>query len=184
MAYDFGFYNSLNGDRRYDANQMGSFLDGIVSDGVFPAYGNKLRVLGHSSLLMFGVDTGKAWFNRTWLINETSTYQNLQPADASLPRIDAICLYVDKGLRQNGFEAIRGAPSSTPSRPSVTSTSTRFRYLLGEVLIPAGAKTNPSANVKTLIGTSGAAPYSTQLLGNTVNMAIEDPPGSGLYRVS
>ncbi len=35
MSVTFGFYNSVNGDRKYDAIQMSSIFDGIIRDGVF-----------------------------------------------------------------------------------------------------------------------------------------------------
>ena len=34
MSVTYGFYNSLNGDRRYDANQMSAIFDGLIIDGV------------------------------------------------------------------------------------------------------------------------------------------------------
>lgn len=35
MAFTFGFYNSLNGDRKYNAEQVSSIFDGLISDGVY-----------------------------------------------------------------------------------------------------------------------------------------------------
>lgn len=44
MPINSGFYNSVNGDRVYDADQFGSLFDGIISDGVFPNVGDKFFV--------------------------------------------------------------------------------------------------------------------------------------------
>ena len=44
MAISSGFYNSVNGDRTYDADQFGSLFDGIIAPGVFPNVGDKFRV--------------------------------------------------------------------------------------------------------------------------------------------
>ena len=41
MAITSGFYNSVNGDRTYDADQFGSLFDGIIAPGVFPNVGDK-----------------------------------------------------------------------------------------------------------------------------------------------
>ena len=35
MSITSGFYNSYNGDRRYNAEQMSAIFDGIINDGVF-----------------------------------------------------------------------------------------------------------------------------------------------------
>ena len=39
MALTYGFYNSKNGDRKYDAVAMSRMFDGIIRDGVISAYG-------------------------------------------------------------------------------------------------------------------------------------------------
>ena len=45
----FGFFNSVNGDRIYNANDFNSCIDAIASDGVFKRNGGGLQV---------GVNTG------------------------------------------------------------------------------------------------------------------------------
>ena len=44
MPITSGFYNSVNGDRVYDADQFGSLFDGIISEGIFPNVGDKFFV--------------------------------------------------------------------------------------------------------------------------------------------
>ena len=39
MALSYGFFNSLDGDRKYDAKQMAQIFDGILNDGVFQSIG-------------------------------------------------------------------------------------------------------------------------------------------------
>ena len=34
MAFTCGFFNSENGDRKYNAEQMSAIFDGIIADGV------------------------------------------------------------------------------------------------------------------------------------------------------
>ena len=40
MAVTYGFYDSTGGDRKYNAEQMGSIFDGIISDGFYSNIGN------------------------------------------------------------------------------------------------------------------------------------------------
>ena len=42
MAVTYGFYNSLNKDRVYNAEQMSSIFNGIITDGVFASIGGSL----------------------------------------------------------------------------------------------------------------------------------------------
>ena len=44
MAFTCGFFNSENGDRKYNAEQMSAIFDGIIADGVFTTIGDHLAV--------------------------------------------------------------------------------------------------------------------------------------------
>lgn len=44
MSVTYGFYNSKNHDRRYDAIQMSRIFDGIIRDGVLQHYGTAMMV--------------------------------------------------------------------------------------------------------------------------------------------
>ena len=44
MALTYGFYNSQNGDRMYDATDISSIFDGIIKDGVFMSIGDAFIV--------------------------------------------------------------------------------------------------------------------------------------------
>ena len=39
MSVSSGFFNSLNGDRKYNAAQMSAIFDGLIIDGVFASIG-------------------------------------------------------------------------------------------------------------------------------------------------
>ena len=91
MSLSYGFYDSYNGDRVYNAEQFSSFLDGIVYDGVYQAVGNKFYVRAASGL-MVTVDTGRAWFDHTWTLNNTLMTLALPVADTVYPRIDAVVI--------------------------------------------------------------------------------------------
>lgn len=63
MAISSGFYNSVNGDRTYDADQFGSLFDGIIAPGVFPNVGDKFRVRPTNNGMSVYVGAGKAWLD-------------------------------------------------------------------------------------------------------------------------
>lgn len=62
MSVTYGFYNSKNRDRRYDAIQMSSIFDGIIRDGVLQHFGTAMMVK-ESEGMMVNVGIGRAWFN-------------------------------------------------------------------------------------------------------------------------
>lgn len=44
MSVSSGFFNSLNGDRKYNAAQMSAIFDGLIIDGVFASIGTAFAV--------------------------------------------------------------------------------------------------------------------------------------------
>ena len=52
MAVTSGFYNSLSGDRKYDAIQLGEIFDGVITDGVFETFGGAMLVTASGTGLM------------------------------------------------------------------------------------------------------------------------------------
>lgn len=80
MSITSGFYDSLNGDRKYNAKQMSDIFNGIINDGVF-AVGEAFATKAASGNVVT-VDTGRAWFNSTWVYNDAIISLNI-PARSS-----------------------------------------------------------------------------------------------------
>ena len=119
MPITSGFYNSVNGDRVYDADQFGSLFDGIIAEGIFPNVGDKFFVRPVGNSMGVYVGTGKAWLNKRWVENAGDETLTIQAANASLDRVDAIVLTVDssKAVRGAKLEVIKGTPAATPVPP-------------------------------------------------------------------
>lgn len=52
MSVTYGFYNSIKGDRKYNALEMSSIFDGIIVDGVYMSIGDALNVKWHCKVKM------------------------------------------------------------------------------------------------------------------------------------
>lgn len=71
MSITSGFYDSLNGDRRYSAKEMSAIFNGIINDGVLANIGEVFAVkAGDGNTVTVG--TGRAWFNSTWIYNDAA----------------------------------------------------------------------------------------------------------------
>ena len=70
MSVSSGFFNSLNGDRKYNAAQMSAIFDGLIIDGVFASIGTAFAVKAAGGLTV-NVGIGKAWFDHTWTVNDS-----------------------------------------------------------------------------------------------------------------
>ena len=85
MSVTSGFFNSLNGDRRYDARQFSALFDGIINDGVFANIGTSFKVTAAGGL-QINIGLGRAWFNSTWVNNDAILPFTLDDSDQVLNR--------------------------------------------------------------------------------------------------
>lgn len=155
MSLTYGFFNSLNGDRKYDALQMSQIFDGIIMDGVYEQIGNKLMVRENSGM-MISIDTGRAWFNHTWTYNDALLPLTLEPSELVVDRIDAIVLDVDSSLsmRRNDILIVKGTPSSTPNPPTLIKDDSEhhWQYPLAYILVKAGVEEIKQADITNRVG--------------------------------
>ena len=160
MGLTYGFYNSVDGDRRYDADQFSSFLDGIVYDGVYGAYGNCFNVINDETEdLGITVDTGRAWFNHTWTLNDTYYKLTMPESDLLLDRIDAVVIEVNKEDRVNYIKVVQGTPAESPVRPTLKGRSGEvteeiYQYALAYIARPAGSAVVTQDQIVYVVDTS------------------------------
>ena len=155
MSVTYGFYNSQNGDRKYDARQMSSIFDGIIRDGVFAYVGSQLMVSPGSGWTV-NVGTGRAWFDHTWTLNDAVLPLTLAPADVTRGRIDAVVLEVDarEAVRANSIKIIQGTPSETPSNPALQRSGGVTQYPLAYISVAGGSTSIRQADITNCVGTS------------------------------
>lgn len=181
MAVTYGFYNSLNGDRKYDAKQFSSVFDGLLEDGVFSTVGTAFSVTANPSMVDSGnmliVGPGKAWFYHTWILNDNDLVLELSEADAVLDRIDAIVIDVDArdSVRENSIKVIEGEPSSSPTKPRLlptpTSSNDHRQYAIAYVTRHAGSTSISQSDIEYVVGTL-ATPIATGVLQTSENILI------------
>lgn len=154
MAITYGFYNSVGGDRTYDALDMGKMFDGVIGDGVFELVGDKLETTDGSGMVVI-VGSGKAWFNHTWTTNDAALNFTLDDSDLILPRIDTIILEVDSSnaVRANTIKVLTGTPASVPSPATLTNTSEVHQYPLAYIQVDAGVSEIVAADIDVIVGT-------------------------------
>lgn len=139
MAVTSGFFDSSDGDRVYNAEQMSSYFDGIVSNGVFESVGGRFAVTPALSGLAVNVSDGRALINCHWVKNDASESVTLTAADIQYPRIDAIALRLDYAEREITIVAKTGTPAANPVMPAIIRTDAGYELYLASVYVPAGA---------------------------------------------
>lgn len=164
MSVTFGFYNSVNHDRRYNALQMSSIFDGIIRDGIFMSIGTAMVVKAASGMTV-NVGEGRAWFDHTWTLNDSELPVKLEASELILNRIDTIVLDVDHrdSVRANSVIAIKGTPASNPVAPKLIRSTDHNQYPLCNIYVKAGVTEITQSNITNLVGT-GSCPFITGIL--------------------
>lgn len=167
MALTFGFYNSLDGDRKYDAMQMSQIFDGIINDGVFQSI-DDFFATKPSSGLSVTVGTGRAWFDHTWTLNDALIPLTVDAADPTLTRIDAVVLEVDSSelVRANSIKIVKGTAASNPTKPAMTNTDTLHQHPLAYITVKPGMTEVKASEIEIMVGKS-ECPFVTAILETT-----------------
>lgn len=164
MSVSSGFFNSLNGDRKYNATQMSAIFDGLIIDGVFASIGTAFAVKAAGGLTV-NVGIGKAWFDHTWTVNDSILPMTAPEAEVLLDRIDAVVLEVNgtESVRENTIKFVKGNPSIAPSRPTLTNEGNVHQYPLCYIYRKYGTAVINQADITPMVGTE-STPFVTGIL--------------------
>lgn len=164
MAFTCGFFNSQNGDRKYNAEQMASIFDGLIKDGVYDTVGEIFAVTPGTGMQVL-VGSGRAWFDHTWNNNDASYPLAITAADVSLPRYDAVVLETNHSdtVRTNRLRVVTGTPASNPVKPTMTSSANAKQHPLAYIKVTAGAKAITQSMIQVVVGTS-ECPFVTGII--------------------
>ena len=182
MAVFSGFFNASESsgkrDRVYSADDFGAIFDGIISDGIFEKYPDSVYdsvsgvwspfkvipsdnpVVGHLELI---VRPGRAWFDKTWTLNDGDLAIELELRDAQLNRIDGIYIKVDKDARQNSIYVSTGDEAVVPElKKPVDVPGHTTHYLIAKVSVSGSVNTTSAISeneITNMIGIDGGAQY-------------------------
>lgn len=164
MSVTYGFYNSLNGDRKYDAIQLSNLFDGLIIDGIFASIGTCFVVKADTGLNV-NVGVGKAWFNKTWTSNDAILPMQAPISEVLLDRIDAVVIEVDtsEAVRANSIKFVQGIPSSSPVNPTLASGTTLNQYPICYIYRRASSTEITQSDITNMIGTE-STPFVTGIL--------------------
>lgn len=138
MAIQSYFFNAVldNGvyDRLYNAEDVTSYLDLLVGNGVFPTPSTQLQVRV-SSGMQVTVGAGSGWINGHKMINTADLNLTVDASDVLMNRIDAVIFYVDFTDREMGIEIKKGTLASSPVAPTLQRDSSRYEMCLAQIQV-------------------------------------------------
>lgn len=132
----YGFFNSVNGDRRYNADQLGNYFKGLITNGVFEKVGKSLKVTSNNDMSI-NIGSGKAYINEKWVENDKTANYSIDASDTAYARIDTVVIRLDYTARTISIKILKGTASPTPTAVSITRNNSVYDLKLAEVKVNA-----------------------------------------------
>ena len=153
MTIKSGFFNSLNHDRMYDADDMNAIFDGIITDGVFGNIGDKF-IVTPSSGMTINIGTGKARLHQIFVENDANLVLQVSQSDVLLNRIDVLVIRVDKTIsgRRGDITILKGTPSQNPIAPTLSTDGQIWEMPIANIRVNANVNKITASDIQYLVG--------------------------------
>lgn len=146
MAIYSGLFNSVNGDRKYDAWWFALYFSRFIGNGVYPNPSTGLQVT-ESENLETVVKPGDGWINGYFIHSDSDYVLQHDLADGVLSRIDRVVMRLNYTSRQIELDIKKGEFSSDPVAPLLQRDADFFELALADVLINNGSTQITQANI-------------------------------------
>ena len=163
-----GFYDSLDQDRLYSADQMNMPYKRLISEGVFatPAgtASTDFQVVAVSGMGI-KVCAGNALLGDKWVEMTTDQPITVSNNAAGNPRIDSIILRVNRNSAARKASIIYrpGTAASSPTAPALVTTSGIYELRLADIRVASGATSIGQSVITDQRGTADC-PWITSLI--------------------
>lgn len=163
-----GFYDAVDGDRTYSADDMNKPYKKVVSDGVFATPqgtpSNELQVVAGSGMAV-NVQKGNGICAGKWFENNSLVSFIVPKNSALTPRIDSVIMQVDtRNTGRVGNLVYRtGTAASDPEPPEINTISTVQEYRLANITVAAGASSISDSVITDMRG-SAECPWISALI--------------------
>ena len=170
---EYGFFNAVDGDRKYNADSFNEFFNGILSDtGVYKKSGNGLEVVPGDGLAV-KVQTGKGRIKQHFVNVSSDESITLNASDIALNRYDAIVFRLDLSARTITLKAITGTAATTPTKPTISRNANTYDICIAYVYVAAGATSLTQANIEDTRDDTDLCGY-VKLQIDSINAGIKE----------
>lgn len=152
MAITYGFFNAIKQsdgtyDRVYNADQMSTYFEGLVSDGVYESVDDAMQVLAGTGMEV-QVGAGRAIIDSKWLKNTAAYPLTINAAHVTLNRYTAIVIRLDLSARTISIVTKDGENATAPIKPAITNSETVKEMCLAYVYVGRGVTAITQANIE------------------------------------
>ena len=143
----YGFFNSVDGDRKYSADQMSNYFKGLISDGVYEGLGSALVVTAGDGMTV-NVGTGRAIIDCKWINFDGVESLPISPASPTQARYTAVVIRLDRENRQMVLTTVDGESAASPVMPEIGDDE----LCLAMVYVTANAVSISQVNITDMRG--------------------------------
>lgn len=143
-----GFFNSKNGDRKYNARDISRYFEHILSSGLFRNITDCMKVSAAGGMALT-VTPGAGLIDCQWFRQETPETLTIGAANAALPRFDTVVVRLDMSdnVRAISLDIVPGTPAANPAETQPVRSETIHELILALVYVPAGATSIAAENI-------------------------------------
>lgn len=164
-----GFFDAIDSDRTYSADQMNNPYKRLISNGVFATPqgtpSTDLQVVSAGTGMNIIVNAGQGLFADKWFENEGGITIVVPNNTGITPRFDSVIVQVDTRAsgRVGNIVYREGTPASNPQPPEINTVIGVTEYRLANIYVAAGANAINNDAITDLRGSS-SCPWVTSLV--------------------
>lgn len=133
----YSFFNDVNNDRVYFAEDFARHLACYFSNGIF---NNGCQVVSNDNMTV-SVKSGSANINGYRYDNDSIKILDIDNADGILNRIDNIVIRLDLTNRNITAQVVKGIPAQNAVAPDLVRNTTVYDLRIAKISIPANTPT-------------------------------------------
>ncbi|SCY98899.1 MULTISPECIES: hypothetical protein [unclassified Lysinibacillus] len=146
MTIYSGIFNSVNGDRKYNAWWFAKYFATFIGNGVFPNPSSNLQIAAYQNMKVV-VKPGSGWIDGYFIYSDGDHVLSLDVADGVLKRIDRVVMRLNHLTRKIEIVVKKGTFASSPAAPTLQRDADAYELALADVLINNGATQITQANI-------------------------------------
>lgn len=140
-------FNSVNGDRKYKAEEFRDYFASFIGNGVFPNPATGLQVIANNNDMTVTVKAGRAWINGAIYTNTDDLILKIDIADSVLKRIDRVVLRMDRVERNITCKVKKGTFDSKPQTVNLQRDADAYELCISEIYIDNGIISIKQSNI-------------------------------------
>ncbi len=131
------FFPSIEGDRKYSAQDLADTIGGLVTNGVYSRTATNLKAEAAGGMNIT-LHPGLCVINGRVGINKNPVTLTPDAADGVLNRIDRVVICCDYNTREFREYIKKGTPASSPTAPALQRDADAYEIAIADIAVAAG----------------------------------------------